>query len=97
MMIHFKRAGGFSGIRLSCDIDTTKLPPVERQLMESIKDLTITPSLKRSDSFSYAIRTNGTTAGLTMSADDLSTPEGTGYQKLIEVLDSIAQAEGHYG
>jgi len=38
MRIHFKRSGGFSGIRLAADIDTDSLPPEEARSIEALVD-----------------------------------------------------------
>jgi hypothetical protein len=78
MKVHFRQTGGFGGLVLGCDLDTSTLPPAEAQeLTRLIKQANLEkihakPSQKARDLQNYEIAVESDEITAKASFDDMS-------------------------
>lgn len=96
MKIRFRQTGGFGGLVLGCDLDTSTLPPAEAQdLTRLIKQANLEkihakPSQKARDLQNYEIAVESDEVNAKVSLDDMSV--GTNLEPLLEFLRRRARA-----
>ena len=96
MIIHFRQTGGFGGLVLGSDFDTSDLPPSEaRELTQLVKQanlgkLRVARSDKARDLQTYEITVEGGGLNAQASFDDMSTDADL--EPLLEFLRKRARA-----
>ena len=96
MKIRFRQTGGFGGLVLGCDLDTSTLPPAEAQeLTRLIKQANLEkvhakPSQKARDLQNYEIAVESDEITAKVSLDDMSVD--TNLEPLLEFLRRLARA-----
>ena len=96
MKIRFRQTGGFGGLVLGCDLDTSTLPPAEAQdLTRLIKQANLEkihakPSQKARDLQNYEIAVESDEVTAKVSLDDMSVD--TNLERLLEFLRRRARA-----
>ena len=94
MKIRFRQTGGFGGLVLGCDLDTSTLPPAEAQeLTRLIKQANLEkvhakPSQKGRDLQNYEIAVESDEITAKVSLDDMSVD--TNLEPLLEFLRRLA-------
>jgi hypothetical protein len=96
MKVRFRQTGGFGGLVLGCDLDTSTLPPAEAQeLTRLIKQANLEkiharPSGKARDLQNYEIAVESDEMTARASFDDMSVPANG--EPLLEFLRQRARA-----
>lgn len=81
MKIHFRQTGGFAGLTLGCDLDTSAMPVGEAKALERlVRDSLITESIAHKneegrDLTNYEITIERDQGTLTATFDDMSLPK----------------------
>ena len=78
MKIRFRQTGGFGGLVLGCDLDTSTLPPVEAQELTrlikqaNLEKIRAKPNQKARDLQNYEIAVESNEITAKVSLDDMS-------------------------
>ena len=83
MRIHFERSGGFAGLRLQHDLDTTSLPPTEAEevarLVDSAHFFELPQAIRATqpgaDRFRYKLAVEAGVQKHSIEVDDAAMPE----------------------
>jgi hypothetical protein len=83
MRIHFERSGGFAGLRLQHELDTTSLPPAEAEEVAHMVDSarffelpqTIRATQPGADRFRYKLSVDSGIQKHSVEVDDAAIPE----------------------
>jgi hypothetical protein len=96
MKIRFRQTGGFGGLVLGCDLDTSTLPPAEAQDLtrlikqSNLEKIHAKPSQRARDLQNYEIAVESDEITAMVSLDDMSVD--TNLEPLLEFLRRRARA-----
>lgn len=96
MHIHFKRSGGFAGMRLSCSLDTEELPPGQAEELDKLIGEAeffelpeeLVPEQPRPDRFEYQVRVKADEKEHEVTVNDAAAPESL--RPLLNYLTTLA-------
>jgi hypothetical protein len=104
MIVRFTRSGGFSGIRLTSQVDTASLPPDQadavRRMVEgadfrNLPETTTAPATRGADRFEYVVTVEEEGRQHTVRTTDAAVPDAL--RPLLDYLTKAARARGSGG